>query len=202
MLRAVAAGIAATAMLAGTVHAAAAQPADVRAQGAASLAESRAAQPPNGWVRREVPNWIYWTPSRQWVATHTKNGIDVSSPTGDIVVNQGWSSWGYQLTTKEAIELIFSPSNTRDFSNLRITKRSKVTGRPGDQKQTVTWTGVRRHPLKGNQSVKGVTEVHVFVAGFGAYGFAVKGYMAPVAQWKSSLGTMRTILRHITYLPS
>ncbi len=202
MKRGVACLIAVAVMLGGAAYATAAESTGLATQGAASMVETRAAQPPNGWIRREVPNWIFWAPSRQWVATHNKNGIDVSSPTGDIVVSHGWTSWGYELSTRDAIEIIFSPSSTPDFTKLRITKWGKVTGPPGDQRQTVMWTGIRRHPLKGNQSVRGVTEVNVFVAGFGAYGFSVKGYMAPVNQWKSSVKTMRTIVRFITFLPS
>lgn len=169
-------------------------------QVSAAAIETRSGQPPNGWIRREVPNWIYWAPSRKWVATHNKNGIEVSSPTGDIVVSYGWAPSAYQLTTREVIDYVIS--NASELSNVRITKLGKVTGPPGNQKQTVSWRGERQHPLKGRQSVKGMGEVHVFTVGFGAYGFSSKGYMAPVAQWNANLSTMRTILRWIKYLPS
>lgn len=187
-------------VLAGSTHAGASEAAS-RVTAHVAI-DSRASQPPNGWVRREVPNWIYWVPNGKWVASHTKNGIDVSSPTGDIVVSSGWSSSPIAVTIPEVVAYLFSPANTSNFVSLRITKKGKITGRPGDQKQTVAWAGVRRHPTKGNQAVKGSVQVHVFTVGYGAYGFTTEGMMAPTRQWNASLPTMRIILGNIRYLPS
>lgn len=193
---------AASLVLAGSTHAVAGATEEAGSVTARVSVDSRAGQPPNGWVRREVPNWIYWVPNGKWVAAHTKNGIDVSSPTGDLVVSSGWSSSPVSVTIPDVIAYLFSPANTGEVANVRITKKGKITGRPGDQKQTVAWTGVRRHPIKGNQAVKGSTQVHVFTVGYGAYGFTVESMMAPTRQWNASLPTMRIILGNIRYLPS
>ena len=159
------------------------------------------AQPPNGWVRREVPNWIYWVPNSKWVDTHNMNGIDVSSPTGDIVVSWAWAGTPLPVSLPELIDYLFTPANTEGLSRITL-REGPVTGATGDQRQTVTWTATRQHPLKGAQAVRGATKLHVFTVGYGAYGFEVTSMMSPVQQWKRNLPTMRMIQGNILYIPS
>lgn len=166
-----------------------------------TTAVAPAIPPPNGWVRREVANWIYWVPTSRWVASHNKNGIDVSSPTGDIIVSQGWASSPIPLSLPDVIAYLFDPANIPELTRLKL-RRGPVTGTPGDQRQTVTWTATRQHPIKGPQAVRGSTSIHVFTVGVGAYGFQVASMMAPTNQWKPSLRTMRIVQANIRYLPS
>lgn len=171
-------------------------------QGAASVQMAApTAQPPNGWVRREVPNWIYWVPNAKWVDTHNMNGIDVSSPTGDIVVSWAWAGTPLPVSLPELIDYLFTPANTEGLSRITL-REGPVTGAPGDQRQTVTWTATRQHPLKGAQAVRGATKLHVFTVDYGAYGFEVTSMMSPVQQWKRNLPTMRMIQGNILYIPS
>lgn len=172
------------------------------AQAAASLS-APAIQPPNGWVRREVDNWIYWVPNNRWVDTHNPNGIDISSPTGDIVVSYGWASSPVPLTTKGAIDYVLGElERTGAYADLRVVRTGPVNGAPGDETQNVFWRATGIHPEKGPRPVRGVLSVHVFTVGPGAHGFEAYLTIAPTAIWSRSTRTMEIIRSNITYIPT
>lgn len=192
-----------TGVLAGTMvgTAAAAAPASAPTQVAAAL------RPPPGWVRREGRYFIYWMPNSRWQAVENANGLSISSPTGDIVVEFGYVSgspgpvtprWVINYTAR-AGGLDLHPLASYKFiswspvTTTRLNYFSRITS------QSATWSGIRNHRLKGRQSVRGWISADSFN---NTWSFGWSGYtmVAPSSMWASNLTLMQTIRTNIKFM--
>ena len=163
------------------------------------------AQPPNSWVRKEVPGWIYWVPTTKWQATYGDSGITISSPTGDLVVDYGFSSWPVPLTIPEVKDFMLTQLAKPSFIGaITVTsmKAGPMSGNPGNETQRFVWRGLRQHPLKGEQHVQGLMYFHVSSDGWGANGYEALNVMAPSGQWKARARTLDIIRGNFLRIPS
>lgn len=156
-----------------------------------ATAAAPAADPPSDWVRKDPKGWVYWVPTKKWVDAHSACGIDISSPTGDMLVSIGGSPSAFALTTDEALTMAGEGLAGQGVSRLRVVQAGPVTGSPGDQGQVVRVTGVRRgKPVTATVSVR-------VTSGLLGNGVEAAIVLAPTSSWKAQAKTLGTILRSI-----
>ena len=175
------------------------------ASAAHAVAVQPRVQPPNGWVRKDLGQWVYWIPNNKWVDAHSANGITISSPTGDLVVDYGFASWPTPLQLGDLrdylVQELAKPSNIGAIT-ITSMKAGPAQGVAGDQTQRFAWKGSRQHPLKGRQQVQGIMYLHVMSDGFGANGFEAFNVFAPVSQWAKTRAMLEIIRSNIYEMPT
>lgn len=150
-----------------------------------------AADPPSDWVRKDPSGWVYWVPTKKWTHAHSACGIDISSPTGDMLVSLAGAPSAFALTTDDALTLVAESLAGQGVSRLRVVKAGPVTGSPGDQGQVVRVTGVRRaKPVTATASVR-------VTSGLLGNGVEAAVVLAPTSLWKAQAKTLGTILQSI-----
>ena len=140
------------------------------------------------WTHRQDATWAYFMPDTNWVPVESSNGLDVSSPTGDAIVEFVFAFGPLVPTTVTGVEdLLWQTLSSHQV----ISQSAIVAGGPG-QEQTVEFTGV--WTTTGNN-------VHgIFIAGVGTQ--IIQGYLiqANVEVWAADQCTLTLIRNHITYL--
>lgn len=164
-------------------------------------------RPPPGWVRREGRYFIYWLPNNRWQAVENANGLSISSPTGDVVVEFGYvTSLPGPVTPKWVINYTARAGglDLHPLVNYRFTAWSPVTTTKLNYfsritSQNATWTGVRNHRLKGRQNVRGWISADAYN---NTWSFGWSGYtmVAPATSWQSNLTLMQTIRTNIKFM--
>jgi len=140
------------------------------------------------WAHRQTAHWAYFMPDNNWVPVESTNSLDVSSPTGDAIVEFVFAYGPLVPTTVAGVEDILWQTLT---SHQVLSQSPVVAGGPG-QEQTVEFTGVWK-PTSHN--------VHgIFIAGVGPQ--VIQGYLiqANVEVWAADQCTLTLIRNHITYL--
>lgn len=151
------------------------------------------------WVHRQGRWWSYSVPTAQWRASQTAAGIDISSPTGVLLVSYAFSQTPQSYTNQQVVNLTVGGHglDSHPIGSLRFTSKGKYTSSAGWTDRTYQWTAVRTDL---HQSVRGVLTTGVYSGG-GTYGIRAFGYVAPASQFAKQASLLATTVARIRYIP-
>lgn len=155
---------------------------------------------PSSWVRKAPGGWVYWVPTKKWTDKHSKCGIDISSPTGTMLVGIGAAPLPVPMDTQQALAAIVGAyENDEGLSNVSVIKEYPVVDSPGEQTQSFLVRGQRTLP--GEPSVAVTAMISVGVLSFaGAYGIEASVVLAPTKDFKKEAKTLGIILKNVVSL--
>lgn len=185
--------LASIALLAVTLTVSLAVPAEA-AVGRANAHHARAAVK---LVRHNGTYWVWYGPPH-WLADESSGGIDISSPTGAIVLGRAFAGPYLQPVTIAQVRSYLVSVRALDLhvlNRLRFTSASRVVVNGVYSGQSFTWTAVRADT---RQTVKGVLIINVVDnPQAGDHGWDETSWVAPTykrqfAHWSPILNSMRT----------
>jgi hypothetical protein len=140
-----------------------------------------------GWVHREGRSFTYFVPHKDWLATETTNGIDLSSPTGDDLVSFAYVI-GSQKTPQQVQSTVFQGAGIR---NVMIVNRHEPLDSGSNVTQTIEFSGVS----KTNSAIHGMLTAQV-----SARWFSADLVMAPESMWQKDARTLQAVRDHTTFM--
>jgi len=151
------------------------------------------------WVHREGRWWSYYLPTPQWTASQNAAGVDISSPTGVLLVSYAFSQTPRSYSNDQVATLTANGHglDSHPITSLRFTSASKYTSSGGWTDRTYQWTAVRTDL---HQSVRGVLTTGVY-SGAGTYGIRAFGFVAPASQFAKQASMLATTVSRIRYIP-
>ncbi len=145
------------------------------------------AQAMANWVHHQSAHWAYFAPDDTWRSVESTSSIDISSATGDALVEFAFAYGPLVPTTLADVENLL----WQFISNHQVISQSQVVaGGPG-QEQAIEFTGVSNLTMHN---------VHGYIAGVGPQ--LIQGYLlqANAEIWAGVECTLKLIRAHITYL--
>jgi hypothetical protein len=165
---------------------------------AAALLAAPAAQ---AWVRHETDRWVWYVPNSRWVNSQSDNGIDISSPTGELYVGHGFSGTPLPVTHAWVVRFV-KQNRALDLHPLRRVRigRGRSAGAGGGiSRRVYKWSGYRkdrREPVVGVLTVDVIDDPATF-----SHGFATYSRVAPRSKWRRWSGKLRFIQKQIRLHP-
>lgn len=164
------------------------------------LAADTPAGVPSTWVRKAPGGWVYWVPTKKWTDKHSKCGIDISSPTGTMLVGIGAGPLPVPMDTQQAFAAIVDAyENDEGLSNVSVIKEYPVVDSPGEQTQSFLVRGQRTLPGKPSVAVTAMISVGVLSVA-GGYGIEASVVLAPTKDFKKEAKTLGIILKNVVSL--
>lgn len=154
---------------------------------------------PSTWVRMAPGGWVYWVPTKKWTAKHSKCGLDISSPTGTMLVGIGEGPLPVPMDTEQALAAIVDAYKAEGLSGVTVTKAYPIDEGPGEKTQSFLVKGTRSISGMAAMPVTAMISVRVSSS---ADGNAIEAsvVLAPSKDWKKQAKTLGTILKNITHL--
>lgn len=165
---------------------------------AATLLVAPAAE---AWVRHETDRWVWYAPNSSWVDARSDNGIDISSPTGDLYVGHGFSGTPFPVTHAWVVR--YAKQNraldVHPLRQVRIGSGRRAGGRGGISRRVYKWSGYRtdrRERVLGVLTVDVISDPSTFSHGFATYIRA-----APRSRYRRWARRLLFIQKHIRLRP-
>lgn len=151
------------------------------------------------WIHRTAGSFSCYIPSSNWQVIGNKNGIDVTSPTGDEDVSFGQTAWPAVVTTQAvAAQTLALSARSGSLTNTSITGRGAASqAAPGITMQRFNVQGTH-HWVNGTGPIVGYMLVTVFNR-VGARGFSTSLVFAPTAKANADGAMLEYMRAHITY---
>jgi NitT/TauT family transport system substrate-binding protein len=151
------------------------------------------------WIHKTVGSFSCYIPASTWQVVGNKNGVDISSPTGDEDVSFGQTAWPAVVTTQAvATQMLTLSARSGSLTNGSITGRGAASQTAaGITMQRFNFQGVH-HWVNGTEPVVGYMIVTVFNH-LGARGYSVSLVEAPTAKANADSAMLEFIRGHITY---
>lgn len=153
---------------------------------------------PSTWVRKAPSGWVYWVPTKKWTDSHSACGIDISSPTGTMLVGLGGGPLPVPMDTEQALAAIVEAyEQDAGLSGVSVVRAYPAASAPGEQTQSFLVRGTRAITGMASMPVTAMISVRVltFAAGNGIEASVV---LAPTKEWKNQVKTLGIILKNIT----
>lgn len=152
---------------------------------------------PSTWVRKAPGGWIYWVPTKKWTDKHSKCGIDISSPTGTMLVGLGAGPLPVPMDTRQAFEAIVDAyERDEGLSGVSVIQEYPVVDSAGEQTQSFLVRGQRAIAGKPPVAVTAMISVGVLTLA-GGYGIEASVVLAPTKEWKKQAKTLGIILKNV-----
>jgi len=138
-------------------------------------------------------------PTKKWTAKHSKCGLDISSPTGTMLVGIGEGPLPVPMDTEQAQAAIVDAHKAEGLSGVTVTKAYPIDEGPGEKTQSFLVKGTRSISGMAAMPVTAMISVRVSSS---ADGNAIEAsvVLAPSKDWKKQAKTLGTILKNITHL--
>ena len=154
---------------------------------------------PSTWVRKAPGGWVYWVPTKKWTAKHSKCGLDISSPTGTMLVGLGGGPLPVPMDTEQALGAIVDAYRPEGLTGVSVAKEYPVVEEAGAQTQSFLVRGTRSPAGMKAMPVTAMISVRVSSTPVG-YAIEAGVVLAPTKDWRKQAKTLGTILKHITQL--
>jgi hypothetical protein len=155
----------------------------------------------HGWVRKESNRWVWYVPNARWVDAQSDNGIDISSPTGNLYVGHGFSQTPAPMTHAQAVDFAVKSGglDVHPLRKVQFTRRGRPVQRQGIVRRVYKWRAFRtdrRERVRGVLTVDVMSDPATFT-----YGYSMYSRVAPASmfrRWDRKLAFMQ---RHILLQP-
>jgi hypothetical protein len=154
---------------------------------------------PSTWVRKAPGGWVFWVPTRKWTAKHSKCGLDISSPTGTMLVGIGGGPLPGPMDTEQALGAIVDAYREEGLTGVSVAKEYPVEEEPGAQTQSFLVKGMRAATGMKAMPVTAMISVRVSSTSLGN-GIEASVVLAPTKDWRKQAKTLGTILKSVTHL--
>lgn len=154
---------------------------------------------PSTWVRKAPGGWVYWVPTKKWTDKHSKCGLDISSPTGTMLVGLGGGPLPVPMDTKQALGAIVDAYRAEGLTGVSVTKEYPVEEEAGAQTQSFLVKGTRAPAGMQAMPVTAMISVRVSSTPAGN-GIEASVVLAPTKDWRKQAKTLGTILKNVTQL--
>lgn len=154
---------------------------------------------PSTWVRKAPGGWVYWVPTKKWTDKHSKCGLDISSPTGTMLVGIGGGPLPVPMDTKQALGAIVDAYRAEGLTEVSVAKEYPVQAESGAQTQSFLVKGMRAPAGKEAMPVTAMISVRVSSTAVGN-GIEASVVLAPTKDWRKQAKTLGIILKNITHL--
>lgn len=152
---------------------------------------------PSTWKRKAPGGWVYWVPTKKWTDKHSKCGIDISSPTGTMLVGVGAGPLPVPMDTQQAFAAVVGAyEKDEGLSNVSVVREYPVVDGPGEQTQSFLIRGQRSIPGTPSAKVTAMISVGVLSVA-GGYGIEASVVLAPTKDWKAQAKTLGIILKNV-----
>jgi len=154
---------------------------------------------PSTWVRKAPGGWVYWVPTKKWTDKHSKCGLDISSPTGTMLVGIGGGALPVAMDTKQGLDAIVEAYRAEGLTGVSVVKEYPVEEGADSQTQSFLVKGTRTPPGMSAMPVTAMISVRVSSTSFGN-GIEASVVLAPTKDWRKQAKTLGTILKNVTHL--
>ena len=165
---------------------------------AATLLVAPAAE---AWVRHETDRWVWYTPNSRWVDARSDNGIDISSPTGDLYVGHGFAGTPFPVSHDFVVRYARQSRalDVHPLRRVRIARGRRAGGGGGISRRVYKWSGYRtdrRERVVGVLTVDVISDPSSF-----SHGFAMYSRAAPRSRYRRWARRLVFIQKNIRLRP-
>ena len=142
---------------------------------------------------------MFWVPTSKWTEKHSRCGLDISSPTGTMLVGIGAGPLPIPMDTEQGLKAILEAYRAEGLTGTSVAKAYPREDEPGAQTQAFLVKGTRSVPGMAAMPVTAMISVRISSS---ASGSAIEAsvVLAPTKEWRKQAKTLGIILKNVTQL--